>query len=71
MILQITDKKKSITVVNIMMFELDDESAVMKIWDFADNTASVQFENAYRAEQCVRNLFSSGKASAEGEIVWS
>ena len=72
MLLQINDtKNKSITVVSVMMFEYEEDSNKIKIWDMCDNTAIVTTKTAYDASLCVRNLFSNERASInDADIDW-
>lgn len=70
MILQVTDKKHSTTIVNVMTCEVDSNSSAINIWDYADNRAVVQLGSASDVERCVRNLYGSGKAQVEGSIDW-
>ena len=72
MLLQINDKKaKTTTVVRVMMFERDDNSPNIKIWDMCDNIAVVTAKSAYDAESCIRNLFSNERATlTDAEIHW-
>ena len=71
MILQVQDSADNITtVVNVMMAEHEDGSAVVKIWDYCDNIATVQTKSESDAERCVRNLYSGGRAQVDASINW-
>ena len=72
MLLQINDSKdKTLTVVQVMMFEYEEDSDKFKIWDLCDNTAIVQAKNSYDASSCLRSLYTNGRATLnDASINW-
>ncbi len=72
MLLQINDtKNKTMTVVQVMMFEYETDSNKIKIWDMCDNVAMITAKTSYDASSCVRNLYSNERASInDADIDW-
>ena len=71
MLLKIVDPvDKTITIVKVMMLELEENSNQMKIWDYCDNVATLTAKAESDLEYCARNLYSSNRAEITATVDW-